>query len=110
VVDNITYKLYYWNMKKRGITAEEFKQKLFKTKPGFKEVYEKSQPQFELTCAMIDARLKNNLTQEQLAKKIGSKQAVISRVESGANVSVDFLQRVANALDLDLQVKLIPRV
>lgn len=99
-------------MKKNNIhfqTAEEVKQELFTKNPEFKKLYINSQPQFELTCAMINARLKENLTQEQLAKKIGSKQAVISRVEAGSNVSVSFLQRVANALNLDLQVKFIPR-
>lgn len=93
----------------RGLTAEQVKQQMLRDKPGFREAYKKSQPQFELTCAMIDARLKENLTQEQLAKKIGSKQAVISRVESGSNVSVDFLRKIANALNLDLQVKFVPR-
>lgn len=96
-------------MKIRGESAEQFKQRMLKTKPGFRQAYKKSQPQFEMTCAMIDARLKENLTQEQLAKKIGSKQAVISRAESGANVSIGFLQRVAKALNLDLQVKFIAR-
>lgn len=97
-------------MKKlRGITAEQFKRQMLKTRPGFRDAYRKSQAQFDMTCAMIDARLKENLTQEELAKMIGSKQAVISRAESGANVSISFLQRVANALNLDLQVKFVPR-
>lgn len=93
----------------RGLTAEQVKQQMLRDKPGFREAYKKSQPRFELTCAMIDARLKENLTQEQLAKKIGSKQAVISRAESGSNVSIGFLQRVAHALNLDLQVKFVSR-
>lgn len=97
-------------MKKiKGLTSDQVKQQMFREIPGFRDAYEKSQPQFELTCAMIDARLKDNLTQAQLAKKIGSRQSVISRAESGSNVSINFLQRVAQALNLDLQVKFVPR-
>lgn len=45
------------------------------------------------------------LTQKQLADKIGTKNTVISRIESGRNpTSVRTLQRIAEALDLELVV------
>lgn len=99
-------------MKKNKIhyeTAEEFKQRMFETKPGFKAAYEASQAEFERTCAIIDARLKKKMTQAELAKKIGTKQAVISRVEGGANTSLNFLAKIARALDMDLKIKFVPR-
>jgi ribosome-binding protein aMBF1 (putative translation factor) len=99
-------------MKKNKIhyeTIEEFKQRLFKEKPGFRKVYEDSQTDFDLTCSIIDARLAKGMTQRKLAEKIGTKQAVISRVEGGANTSVSFLRKMATALNVDLSIKFVPR-
>lgn len=45
------------------------------------------------------------MTQKQLAEKIGTRQSAISRLESGnANPSIQFLQKVASALDTKLIV------
>jgi len=49
------------------------------------------------------ARVQKGLTQAQLAKKIGTKQTSISRLESGkASPSVSFLNEIAIALDTKL--------
>lgn len=93
----------------RGLTAEQVKQQMLRDKPGFREAYKKSQAEFDLTCSIIDARLAKGITQQKLAEKIGTKQAVISRVEGGANTSLTFLRRMADALDVDLQVKFVSR-
>ncbi len=78
----------------------KFKKKLLAGRPGFRAIYAASQPKFELVCKMIDARLAKNMTQGQLAKKLKTKQAVISRFESGqSNFSYDFLTKIANAVD-----------
>lgn len=74
--------------------------------PEFKAEYDRQQPEF----AIIRARIEKGLTQEELAKKIGTKQSVISRLESGrANPSVAFLKKLANALNSHLQIKFVPR-
>lgn len=52
-----------------------------------------------------DARLKKNLTQKELALKVGSKQPSISRVENGNLLpTITFLTKVAEALDTKLQL------
>lgn len=72
---------------------------------SFRAEYEKQQPEF----ALIRARIEKGLTQEELAKKIGTKQSVISRLESGkANPSLAFLKRLAGALNSYLEIKFIP--
>ena len=49
------------------------------------------------------AREEKNMTQKQLAEKIGTRQSNIARLESGNyNPSFQFLQRVAKALDKKL--------
>ena len=91
-------------------THEEIKKKLFTESPKLKKMYDDSQAEFDLTCSIIDARLAKGITQKKLAEKIGTKQAVISRVEGGANTSLNFLRRMAAALDVDLQAKFVPKV
>ncbi len=72
--------------------------------PRFRAEYDKQQPEF----ALIRARIEKGLTQEELAKKIGTKQSVISRLESGrANPSVAFLKKLAQALNSHLEIKFI---
>lgn len=74
--------------------------------PKFKAEYNKLQPEFDLINAIIEARTKKGITQKILAKKMGTKQSVISRLESGnANPSFEFLKRLASALGTDIQIK-----
>ena len=59
----------------------------------------------EMIKAMIRIRLQQGMTQKELAEKIKTKQANISRLETGrANPSVDFLQKIARALDRQLKI------
>ena len=51
---------------------------------------------------LIAARLEKGLTQEQLAKKIGTQRSNISRLESGVqNLSLDMLAKICDALDME---------
>lgn len=76
--------------------------------PKIKAEYERLQPEFAVTRAIIDARVNKGFTQDILAKKIGTKQSVISRLESGrANPSVAFLKKLAQALNSHLEIKFI---
>ena len=75
--------------------------------PAFKKAYDDLGPEFELIRSMIKKRLKKGLTQTQLAKKIGSRQPVISRLEQGTyNPTMKFLNRVAKALDAKLKISI----
>lgn len=61
--------------------------------------------EFAVIEKLIERRLKKGVTQGQLAEMIGTKQAAISRFESGTyNPTVGFLFKVANALDARLKV------
>lgn len=74
--------------------------------PKFKAEYDKLQPEFALIRAMIEARIKKGVTQKELAQMIGTKQSVISRLESGrANPSVAFLKKLAQALNSRLEIR-----
>jgi len=76
--------------------------------PKIKAEYNKLQPEFAVIQAVIDARVKKGVTQKDLAEKVGTKQSVISRLESGrANPSVAFLKKLAQALNSHLEIKFI---
>ncbi len=71
-----------------------------------KAQYDLLHPEYAVITAIINARNKHGLTQKMLAEKIGTKQSVISRLESGgANPTIDFLKKVAEALDSGLEIK-----
>ena len=83
----------------------ELKKDLLKD-PKFKRLYEESQPEFEIAKAIIRARIKNKITQKELAEKMDTTQSVISRVEQGkTSPSISLLKRLAAALNTTLQVQ-----
>lgn len=72
-----------------------------KVRKAFKE----TRLEYEVARQLILARLKKGITQQALAKKLQTKQSVISRVESGNHLpSLSFLHRLANATGTSLTV------
>ena len=64
--------------------------------PEFVKEWQKVEPEYQLARQIIGARLKKKMTQSDLAKQIGTDQAVISRLEGmGANPSLSLIQRIA---------------
>ncbi len=87
------------------MTWEKHKKILLKD-PAFRKVYEETRLEYEIARALILARVKKRLTQAQLAKKLKTRQSVISRVESGKSTpSLSFLKRLANVLGTSLSVQ-----
>ncbi len=83
-----------------------FKKNALKNKE-VREAYEKLGPEFALIEMIIEKRMAKGLTQAQLAKKIGTKQSAIARLESGSyNPSISFLQKVAHGLNGRLEVSI----
>ena len=59
---------------------------------------------------IVMLRALHGLTQDNLASRAGTRQSSISRIESGeTKPSVAFLERIAEALDADLEIRLVPR-
>lgn len=76
--------------------------------PEFREAWEESEAEYQISRTLIAARLDRKISQRTLAKKANTTQAVISRLESmSANPSIGFIQRVASALNLKLKVQLV---
>lgn len=64
----------------------------------------------DLANALKKARKQAGLTQVELSKRSGISQADISRLENGTgNPSVLLLRRLADAMDMTLSIKFVPR-
>lgn len=71
----------------------------------YRQTFEKMKPEYELANSLIEIRLKKNLSQKNLAEKIGTKQPVISRLETmSAKPSLSILSKISKALDVKLRV------
>ena len=74
----------------------------------FKKAWREAEPEYQVSRALIAARLSKNISQRELARKANTTQAVISRLESmSANPSVGLIQKVASALNLKLKIQLV---
>jgi predicted transcriptional regulator len=63
--------------------------------------------EYQVVRQIINARKELNLTQDQLAHLVGTKQSNISRLESGeANPTIEFLSKIAQAMGKTLDIRL----
>ncbi len=91
-------------MSKAGISFEEMKADMLKDEQ-FKIEYEKLKPRYEAIEQIIRARKEQNITQAELAKRVGTQKSNISRLESGNyNPSLDFLAKIAESLGKKISV------
>ena len=76
--------------------------------PEFKRYYDEYGKQLEVAYQILQLRKKRKMSQSELAKKIGTKQSNIARMESGQqNFTTDTLQRIASALNRDLKIDFV---
>lgn len=74
------------------------------TDPEYLEALEGLKLQFALGDAMIHGRIKRGWSQSELARRVGTKQANISRIESAlANPTLELVQRILRVLELEAQ-------
>ncbi len=96
-------------IKRKHIPAEVVFAEFMKD-PEWRAGYEKVRQENEPIRAIIRARMEKGVTQASIAKKMGTTQSSIARVESGkSHPTIPFMQRLADALDMRLEVKFLPR-
>ena len=87
----------------------ELKQRLMK-RPEFAAEYEKADAEFAVIEALVRARTKANLTQAELAERLGTTQSAVARLEGGkVSPSVATLRRYAEATGAKLRIDLVSR-
>lgn len=80
--------------------------KLLLKDPKVRKALKKIEPEYQIARALIRARIEKNLTQKQLASRLGTKQSVLSRVENAKTTpTVSFLKRLAEVLNMNLKIE-----
>jgi len=91
-------------MSKAGAKFSDVKEILMMDEE-FKSEYEKLKPRYDVISQIIEERAKQNITQEELAFRVGTQKSNISRLESGTyNPSLDFLIKVAHSLGKEMKI------
>lgn len=96
--------------KKKATSFEEFEAGLLQDSE-IKNEYEALAPKYDMIKSIIKRRNQLSMSQSQLAQTIGTRQPAISRLERGDfnNITLSTLMKVAQALDLDLDISLRAR-
>jgi len=77
--------------------------------PAFRDEYRKADAEYALIEALIRARAAAELTQAELARRIGTTQSAVARLEGGGvSPSIATLRRYAEATGTDLRIELVP--
>jgi len=73
---------------------------------SFKKEWDKLELRYVVIEQLIKLRNSYNLSQSELAKKVGTTQAVISRIENGSvNVGIDMMERIAKAFNKQVSIR-----
>ena len=71
--------------------------------PAFREATDRLQMQLDLGWAILMARLAKDWSQRELAERVGTRQANISRIECGvANPTLDLISRILRVLEISV--------
>ena len=90
-------------------TLKQFKRRAL-SRPEVKEAYDASAGEFAFLDEVLRARAESGLTQAEVAKRIGTTQSAIARLESAEprhSPSIATLQKYAKALGYSVEVRLV---
>ena len=93
----------------KTLTHDQLKKELLKNEE-FKKEYDALQSEYDFIVQLYKARTNNNYSQDELSAISGIDQANISKIESGTySPSLKTMKRLADALDMDLKIELVPK-
>ena len=79
-------------------------------RPAVRKAYDELEEEFAFLDEVLKARVAAGLTQAQVAKRVGTTQSAIARLESAASQhspSIATLQRYARALGYRVEIRLV---
>lgn len=76
--------------------------------PYFKELYELEEQKLRIVKNIINYRIKNELTQKDLAGKIGVTQQHVSKIENGEFSSIATLEKVLLFIGYTVRIQAMP--
>ncbi len=80
--------------------------------PEYLAVEKELKPLLDLADDVLKLRLERGWSQAELARRAGTQQSNISRIESGlGNPTVKFIQKLANTFDTEIAIRLqVPEI
>lgn len=85
---------------------EAFKKRMLKN-PAVKAEYDALEEEYALASELISARARAKMTQDQVARRMGTSQSAVARMESGRKMpSTTSLQKYAKAVGHRMRIKL----
>ncbi|MBL7131748.1 MAG: helix-turn-helix transcriptional regulator [Candidatus Omnitrophica bacterium] len=73
----------------------------------FKELYELEEQKLDIVKRIVDYRIRNGLSQKQLAKKVKVTQQHISKIENGEFSSMITLEKVLLAIGYTVRIEVV---
>lgn len=90
-----------------GRKMSEVKEELLKDEE-FRVEFVRLEDEFALASQLIEARKKAHLTQDEVAKRMGTTQSVVARLESGHPLpSLRSLKRYAQAVNGKVEIRVV---
>lgn len=92
-------------------SLKQFKRRAF-ADPEVKKAYHELAEEFSFLDEVLKARTESGLTQAEVAKRVGTSQSAIARLESAErkhSPSIATLQRYARALGYKVEVRLVKK-
>lgn len=88
-------------------TSKQLKAKWLKDRRA-RKAYDAMAPEFEVARALIAARVRAGLTQEEVARRMGTTQSAVARLEAGNSLpSLKSLYRYAAATGTRPEIQLV---
>jgi ribosome-binding protein aMBF1 (putative translation factor) len=96
--------------KKTTDALEILHERYFKGNPKRMASLQRERQKAEIASEIYTLREQAGLTQKQLAKRIGTTQSVISRLEDAdyRGHSLEMLRRIAAALNCRIEIRIVP--
>jgi len=98
------------NKRKKTKKAVDFQKYLAERlkNPKFRKYYNEYGKQLEIAYQILQLRKQKRLSQAELAKKIGTKQSNIARMEAGQqNFTTDTLHKIASVFKRELKIQFV---
>lgn len=90
------------------ISFDEYLEETLENDKLLREEWEKTEAEYNILRAVLDTRVRLNLTQQELAKRCGIDQSDLSKIERGVlNPSVKILKKIAKGLGKKLKIEFV---
>lgn len=93
----------------KTVNAKDIHAKEMAEDPAYRQAYDALEDEFALVHALIQARSRAQLSQAEVAERMGTTESAVSRLESGrTKPSTRTLERYAKATGHRLRIRLEP--